>query len=79
MIKQRFLAIVLVDDYHEFKYICDAFVNQDLSYREIGMYRLPFDTYSKYLGIIFEGTSPGDGEIHDALNEAQINEDLIDA
>lgn len=78
MLTQRFIAVILVDDYHEFDAICNAFVGQDIGYRELGTYPLPNRSYRGYIGIIFDGTSPGDGEITDALNEAGIQDNEID-
>ena len=53
-------------------------MGEDFSYREIGTYPLPNKPYNGYLGILFNGTSPGDGEINDVLNEAGINEEDIE-
>lgn len=67
----RFIQAVVVDDYHYFDLICDAFVGLTLSNREVGT------TYKngvlKYVGVIFDGNSPGDGEIADAIKKCQKN------
>ena len=61
----RFLQIVVVADYHDLDLICDAFVGLELSSREIGTTTMRSGL--KYVGVIFDGCSPGDGELADAM------------
>jgi hypothetical protein len=67
--KTRFLQIVVVSDYHDLDLICDAFVGLKLSNREIGT---TITNRLKYVGVIFDGCSPGDGELFDAISESGV-------
>jgi len=68
--KTRFLQIVVVSDYHELDLICDAFVGLELSNREIGT--TITNSGLKYVGVVFDGCSPGDGELFDAISESGV-------
>lgn len=63
--------IVVVDDYHDIEDIANAIVGLEVSSRELGTTWGP-GNISKYVGVIFEGCCPGDGEIADLLLEADI-------
>lgn len=62
----RFAQIVVVTDYHEIQAIADSFPALKLSSRELGM------SNNKYVGVVFDGSVPGDGEIADLLLEAGV-------
>ena len=68
--KTNFVQLVVVTDYHDLDLICDAFKGLSLSNREIGV----TSEYGvlKYVGVIFEGDTPSDGEIEDLLQESEI-------
>jgi hypothetical protein len=67
----RFIQLVVVDDYHDLDLIIQAFPDLDLSYREIGT-TYTNSTYLRYVGVIFEGSSPGPGEVADIILESNI-------
>lgn len=71
MIKTRIAFLVVVEDYHEISMIAEAIQGVKLSWREIGM------SNQDYVGVIFDGLQPGDGEIADLLIETNIT--LIDS
>ena len=75
MITTRIAFIVVVEDYHEVGHICEAIWGIDLSHRELGT----TDTFHglRYVGVIFNECSPGDGEIFDLLEKAgvELNDD----
>ena len=73
--KTRFLQIVVVSDYHDLDLICDAFVGLKLSNREIGT---TITNRLKYVGVIFDGCSPGDGELFDAMLASGVVMDVED-
>lgn len=67
----------MVEDYHDFSLIANAFPGMELSYKELGTstnhkFKTP---YTYYVGVVFEGTSPGDGEIADLLTALEIELD----
>jgi len=62
----RIAFIVIVEDYHDLGYICQAIQGIDLSHRELGM------SGASYVGVIFSEHSPGDSEIAELLLEAKI-------
>lgn len=61
MIQTKIRFIVLVDDYHEIEHIAEAIQGVELSTRELGM------SGSHYVGLIFDGNCPGDGEVFDLV------------
>lgn len=75
----RFIKVLLVEDYHDFDMICNSFLGEDtLSYRQLGQYPLDYRPYMGYIGVIFNGCSPGDGEIADAMHKAGVQEKNIE-
>lgn len=62
----KFVQIVVAADYHDIEYIADSLVGLELSTRELGMCN------GQYVGVIFEGSCPGDGEISDLLLECGV-------
>ena len=72
----RFIQLVLVNDYHEFQAICDAFPNLNLEYVELGTTNT--NSGVKYVGVVFEGYSPGPGEVDDLLliSKVKLNSDV---
>ncbi len=67
----RFCVAVLVDDYHDFDYFVKALQIANLSRQELGTYN------GQYIGIIFNGCPPNDGEISNILLAAGIYETMI--
>lgn len=70
MINTRIAFIVVVDDYHEIGHIALAIQGVDLSHRELGTTHTLHGL--QYVGIIFNDSSPGDGEVMDLLAAAKI-------
>jgi hypothetical protein len=66
MIKTRIIFLVVVEDYHDIGMIADAIQGVELSWREVGM------SGPDYVGVIFDGCSPGDGEIADLILDADV-------
>lgn len=67
----RFCKVVVADDYHVFDIICKSFFGLKLQYKEIGTLG------QNYVAVIYDGNSPGNGEIDDCLLEAGIEKKKI--
>jgi hypothetical protein len=66
MITTRIAFLVVVDDYHDIAMIANAIKGVELSWREVGV------SEKDYVGVIYDGCSPGDGEVMDLLIAADL-------
>lgn len=68
----RFIEAVAVEDYHDFKYICQSFITRKFKHIE-----LAYIDGRGYVGIIFEGPRPSKEEQEACLAKAGIQYDVV--
>ncbi len=71
MQNKRTVFLVMVDDYHDIDMIASSIQGVELSGLEIGM------SGGQYVGVVYSGNRPGDGEVFDLLLDTGIQLDNV--